>query len=244
MKVSPITVLNATQSLRFRSSYNGKYSTPYIKIGRHLVKTISHNTGFDRCPHLCNTAHDAPKKVLRFDSTFYSRPFLYFKNTPRYFISLTQFNYKQFSQRCCAIHEVMNDVANAFICVYFPTDNYTDNPSQELIDTLDCLEFFIHSLDVDHAIIGGDLNTVFTRLNGQSHFVSEFCQHGNVTSYVNFIKLTFLLLGRMGPMPPILIIFVYLVVLLLLNIVLIYYYLMIILWVKSTCLITAPFRYV
>ena len=88
--------------------------------------------------------------------------------------------YKQFSQRCCAIR-VINDVAYAFICVYFPTDNFTDNPSQELIDTLDSLELFILSLDVDHVIIGGDLNTDFARLNDQPHFVSEFCEHVNTS---------------------------------------------------------------
>ena len=82
--------------------------------------------------------------------------------------------YKQFSQRCCAKRVVMYDVTYAFICVYFPTDNYTDNPGQELIDTLDSLELFIHSLDVDHVIVGGDLNTDFARLNGQSHFVLSF----------------------------------------------------------------------
>ena len=58
----------------------------------------------------------------------------------------------------------MNDVAYAFICVYFHTDNFTDNPSKELIDTLDSLELFIHSLDVDYVLVGGDLNTDFVRL--------------------------------------------------------------------------------
>ena len=99
--------------------------------------------------------------------------------------------YKKFSQRCCAIRVVMNDVAYAFICVYFPTDNYTDNPSQELIDTLDSLELFIHSLDVDHVIVGGDLNTDFARLNGQSYFVSEFCEHVTVKPCVNVVKTDF-----------------------------------------------------
>ena len=64
LKIRLITVLNASQSLRFCSINNGKHSTPYFKIGGHLVKTISHNTGSDRFPHLCNTVNDAPKNVL------------------------------------------------------------------------------------------------------------------------------------------------------------------------------------
>ena len=70
LKIRPITLLNATQSLRFCSTNNEKHSTPYIKIGRHLVKTISHNAGSDRFPHLCNTANNEPKNFLQFKSTF------------------------------------------------------------------------------------------------------------------------------------------------------------------------------
>ena len=70
------------------------YSTPcmHSNIGRHLVEVISHATGSDRFSHFYNTANDTPKNFLQFNSTFKLRPVFGFKNTPRYFIPLTQFN--------------------------------------------------------------------------------------------------------------------------------------------------------
>ena len=64
LKIHLITVLNATQSLRFCSANNEKHSTSYIKINRHLIKTIAQNTGFDRFPDLFNIANDALKNFL------------------------------------------------------------------------------------------------------------------------------------------------------------------------------------
>ena len=82
LKVHQITLLNAIQSLRFYSTNNEKHSTPYIKIGKHLVKTILHNIDSDRFPHLCNTANDALKNFLQFNSTFILRPFFILKTHP------------------------------------------------------------------------------------------------------------------------------------------------------------------
>ena len=61
LRICLITVLNATQSLRFCSTNNEKHSTPYIKISRHLVKTSSRNTDSEGFLYPCNTANDAPK---------------------------------------------------------------------------------------------------------------------------------------------------------------------------------------
>ena len=47
------------------------------------------------------------------------------------------------------------------ICVYFPTDNFSNYATDELSNVLDELDIFIRTLDADCIIIGGDLNTDF-----------------------------------------------------------------------------------
>ena len=76
LKIRLITVLNSKQSLRFCLTNNEKHSTPYITKYRHLVKTFSHNTGFDRCPHFSSTANYAPKNFIQFKAVFFLRPCL------------------------------------------------------------------------------------------------------------------------------------------------------------------------
>ena len=84
--------------------------------------------------------------------------------------------YNHFSTRCCAVYVTLGRFKFALICVYFPTDNFSNSPSEELLDTIDCLETFIYSLDVDGIILGGDLNTDFYvimhNLDVFLHFVS------------------------------------------------------------------------
>jgi hypothetical protein len=64
--------------------------------------------------------------------------------------------------------------------VYFPTDNFSCNVSNDLCDTIDALETFIYSLnDVDLVLIGGDMNTDFSRNNAQSSYVKDFCERIN-----------------------------------------------------------------
>ena len=64
--------------------------------------------------------------------------------------------YKQFSTRCCAVRvQLQQQLCVALVCVYFPTDNQSIVPSQELVDIIDNLETFIYTLDVDCVILRG-----------------------------------------------------------------------------------------
>ena len=95
--------------------------------------------------------------------------------------------YNHFSTRCCAVCVTLGRFKFALICVYFPTDNFSNSPSEELLDTIDCLETFIYSLDVDGIILGGDLNTDFLRDNAQSRCVSAFCERINIVPCITFV---------------------------------------------------------
>ena len=82
LEIRLITELNATHILLFYSHSNTKHSIAYVKIGKHCVKIILHNTGSDECPTLCNMLNYAPKNFLQLESIFTLSPFLDCKCTP------------------------------------------------------------------------------------------------------------------------------------------------------------------
>ena len=49
-----------------------------------------------------------------------------------------------------------NSLKCVFVCVYMPTDNHTNSVNEELHDTLDEIDTFISSLNVDVILFGGD----------------------------------------------------------------------------------------
>ena len=103
--------------------------------------------------------------------------------------------YKQFSTRCCAVRVQLQQLSVALVCVYFPTDNQSVVPSQELVDVIDSLETFIYTLDVDCVILGGGgacMNTHFSRINGQFNCVQDFCKRVNMVLCKNFFSHEFL----------------------------------------------------
>ena len=62
--------------------------------------------------------------------------------------------HKQFSIRC-AERVQLQQLSVALAYVYFPTDNQSVVPSQEIVDVIGSLETFIYTLDVDCVILGG-----------------------------------------------------------------------------------------
>ncbi len=107
-----------------------------------------------------------------------------------------KFNYmvtpcKQFSNRCCAIKLNLGGMSCVLACVYFPTDNFSPTASEDLTNTIDELETFIFSLNADCILLGGDFNTDFSRSNGQTNVVSDFCKRVNLTPHISFIEPNF-----------------------------------------------------
>ena len=76
--------------------------------------------------------------------------------------------YKHFNTRCCAVKVDFGHYACVLICIYFPTDNFSNYAIEELSNVLDELEIFILTLDADCILIGGDLNTDFSTCSAQS----------------------------------------------------------------------------
>ena len=60
---------------------------------------------------------------------------------------------KHFSYRFYTVKVEMGEFTYALICVYLPIDNYSTTTTTDLNDTLDLLETFIFSLDVDCVIV-------------------------------------------------------------------------------------------
>ena len=85
----------------------------------------------------------------------------------------------------------MGEFTCALICLYLPIDNYSTTATTDLNDTLDLLETFIFSLDVDCVIIGGDCNVDFNRLNAQTTSFNNFCKRVNMKPCVSFLNYVF-----------------------------------------------------
>ena len=99
--------------------------------------------------------------------------------------------YKHFSTRCCAVKVDFGHFTCVLICVYFPTNNFSNYATDELSNVLDELDIFIHTLDTDCIITDGDFNTDFSRCNAQSNFVSAFCERVNIKPDISFLEAPF-----------------------------------------------------
>ena len=69
---------------------------------------------------------------------------------------------KHFSSRACAVKVKVSNMTCILIYVYLPNDNFSSIPSDNLSDTINELETFMHSFNDVHFILGGDLNTDFS----------------------------------------------------------------------------------
>ena len=75
---------------------------------------------------------------------------------------------------------------------YFPTDNFSNYATDDLSNVLGEFEIFIHTLDADCILIGGDLNTDFSRCNAQSSdLVSAFCERVNIKPDISILVALF-----------------------------------------------------
>ena len=106
--------------------------------------------------------------------------------------------YKHFSTRCCAVKVDFSHFTCVLICVSFPSDNFSNYATDELSNVSDELDIFIHTLDADCIIIGGDLHTDFSRCNAQSNLVSAFCERVNIKPDSSFLEAPFLFTRSCG----------------------------------------------
>ena len=106
--------------------------------------------------------------------------------------------YKHLSTRCCAVKVDFGHFTCVLICVYFPTDNFSNYAIDELSNVLDELDIFIHTLDADCILFGGDLNTEFSRCNAQSNLESAFCERVNIKPEISFLEASFVFTHSCG----------------------------------------------
>ena len=75
---------------------------------------------------------------------------------------------------------------------FLPTDNYANIISDDIHDTLNTLEAFISSLNVDCIIIGGDYNVDFHVFNAHKVELVSFLENTNVIPCTNSLTIQFL----------------------------------------------------
>ena len=107
-------------------------------------------------------------------------------------VDVTVVPYPAICNRCCAVKVVTGDVSFAIINVYMPVDNFSSNIIDvELRDTVDNIETFIHSINVDFIVIAGDLNVDLGRSNAHGRFLVDFLSRVDMYLCTSFVPYNF-----------------------------------------------------
>ena len=85
-----------------------------------------------------------------------------------------------FTKRACALELRCDDGCYVFINVYMPVDNYSKtNVNDEFQDTLDAIELFIQQCAGKYIVLGGDINSDFTRQNAHDKCFLDFLERNS-----------------------------------------------------------------